>query len=53
MVAMNHREGIDAALRLRAQLPDADRRLLVMHALVAAMQGSLADAWHLQRLARG
>ncbi|KAF1695095.1 type 1 glutamine amidotransferase domain-containing protein [Pseudoxanthomonas daejeonensis] len=47
------REGIDAALRLRRQLPDADRRLLLMHALVAAMQGGVVDAWHLQRLARG
>lgn len=47
------REGMEAALRLRAQLPDADRRLLLMHALVAGMQGRYGEAWHLQRLARG
>ncbi|AKC86960.1 type 1 glutamine amidotransferase domain-containing protein [Pseudoxanthomonas suwonensis] len=47
------RDGIDAALRLRKQLPDADKRLLLMHALVAAMQGHPGDAWRLQRLARG
>lgn len=47
------REGMDAALRLRAQLPAADTRLLLVHALVAAMQGQYGDAWQLQRLARG
>ena len=47
------REGMDAALQLRAQLSTADRRLLLMHALVAGMQGEYADAWRLQRLARG
>lgn len=47
------REGMDAALLLRARLPTADRRLLLMHALVAGMQGSYGEAWQLQRLARG
>lgn len=47
------RGGMDAALQLRGQLPAADRRLLLMHALVAGMQGQYGDAWQLQRLARG
>lgn len=46
-------EGIEAAMALRRQTPDADKRLLLMHALVAAMQGHPGDAWRLQRLARG
>ncbi len=53
VMAVYHREGIDAARALRAALPDADKRLLLMHALVAGMQGRLGDAWHLQALARG
>ena len=47
------REGMDAALQLRARLPAADRRVLLMLALVAGMQGKYGDAWQLQRLARG
>ena len=47
------RQGMDAALALRRRLPGADKRLLLMHALVAAMQGHPGDAWQLQRLARG
>ena len=43
----------EATLQLRARLPAADRRLLLMHALVAGMQGKYGDAWQLQRLARG
>lgn len=53
VMAAYHREGIDAARTLRAALPDADKRLLLMHALVAGMQGRLDDAWHFQALARG
>ena len=47
------REGMDAARALRAALPEADKRLLLMHALVAGMQGRLGEAWHFQTLARG
>ena len=47
------RDGMAAALKLGKSLPGADKRLLLMHALVAAMQGNLGDAYHLQRLARG
>lgn len=47
------RNGMDAALQLRQELPGADKRLLVMHAVVAAMQGRLLDAYRMQRLAHG
>ncbi len=46
-------EGMEAALQLRHQVPGADKRLLLMHALVAGMQGHLRDAYRLQRLAHG
>jgi putative intracellular protease/amidase len=47
------RGGIDAALKARESAPAAGKQLLLMHALVAAMQGRWGDAWHLQRLAHG
>jgi putative intracellular protease/amidase len=53
VLAAYHREGVDAARAVRATHPDADKRLLLMHALVAGMQGRLAEAWRLQALARG
>ena len=53
VMAVYHREGIEAARAARAAQPDADKRLLLMHALVAGMQGRLHEAWHLQALARG
>ncbi|WP_334180459.1 type 1 glutamine amidotransferase domain-containing protein [Pseudoxanthomonas sp.] len=53
ILAAYHRDGIDAARAVRAGHPGADKRLLLMHALVAGMQGQLRDAWHLQSLARG
>lgn len=46
------REGMEAALQLKRQLPQADKRLLLMHALVAAMRGRIGDAYRLQRLAQ-
>jgi len=45
------RGGIAAALEAKRSAPEAGKRLLLMHALVAAMQGRWRDAWHLQRLA--
>ena len=45
--------GYTAAQRLLRQRPDADISLLLMHALVAGMQGAMHDAYQLQRLARG
>lgn len=47
-----HAQGPDAARRLRARLPDADKRLLLLHAVIAAMDGQLVEAWRLQGLAR-
>lgn len=46
------RQGAAAAGRLRRTHPDADRRLILMHALIAGMRGDLGDAFRLQRLAR-
>ena len=47
-----HRDkGMAAALAARAQLPQADKHLLLMHALVAGMQWRLREAWQVQRLA--
>ncbi|MGO1001229.1 type 1 glutamine amidotransferase domain-containing protein [Lysobacter sp. CA196] len=47
-----YREGRAAADRAKAQAAQADRRILLMHALVAAMQYRWRDAFHIQRLAR-
>lgn len=47
-----HAEGIDAALASKATSPHASKHLLLMHAVVAAMQMDLRQAWQLQRLAR-
>jgi putative intracellular protease/amidase len=47
------RDGIKAALAARQSAPDASKRLLLMHAFVATLQGRWGDAWHLQRLAHG
>lgn len=46
------REGREAARKARDATPQADKRLLLMHALVAAMQWRLGDAYALQDLAR-
>lgn len=46
-------DGIDAARRVRHAHPDADKHLLLMHALVAGMGGRLGEAWHLLALALG
>jgi putative intracellular protease/amidase len=53
VLASYHRDGIEAAHTARAARPEADKRLLLMHALVAGMQGRLVEAWHLQALAHG
>lgn len=46
-----HDQGIEAAWRVRAERP-ADRHLLAMHAVVAAMEWRLFDALRLHALAR-
>ena len=53
VLAVYRRDGLDAARAARSALPEADKRLLLMHAVVAAMQGRLREAWQLQALARG
>lgn len=45
-------QGPQAAAIARQGWPQADRRLLLMHALVAAMQGRWVDAYRIQWLAR-
>ena len=47
-----HARGLDEALAQKRTLPRSDKRLLLMHAVVAAMQWRLGQAWQLQRLAR-
>lgn len=48
-----YQQGPDAAAALRAQHPVADKRLLLLHALVALMQGRIGDGYRLQALAHG
>jgi putative intracellular protease/amidase len=52
VLAVYHRDGFEAARRTRDALPGVDRRLLLMHAVVASMQWRLREAWQLQALAR-
>jgi putative intracellular protease/amidase len=52
LLATYHRNGLAAARREQAALPQFDKMLLLMHALVAAMEWRLADAFQLQRLAQ-
>ena len=52
LLAVYQRDGAAAARRAKAQLSNADRRLLLMHALVAGMQSEWRDAWHVLGLAR-
>ncbi|OON64279.1 hypothetical protein B0920_13405 [Massilia sp. KIM] len=51
MLAAYYRGGLAAARA--AQAPQYDRSLVLLHALVAAMQWRVGDAFQLQRLARG
>lgn len=52
LLATFHSEGLEPALALKATSPRASKHLLLMHAMIAAMQFRLADAWDLQKLAR-
>ncbi len=52
VLAAYHRNGAAAAMRERVDHPGADRRLLLMHAVVAGMQGRVSDAYRLQHLGR-
>lgn len=52
VLAAFHAGGWDAARAVQRKLPGHDRSLLLLHALVAAMDWRVADAFTLQRLAR-
>ncbi len=52
LLGIYHRDGLEQALSAKAGAAPADKNLLLMHALVAAMQWRLSEAWELQRLAR-
>lgn len=53
LLALFQRSGLRAALLAKVEGPRSDKRLLLMHALIAAMQWRLGEALALQRLARG
>lgn len=44
-------KGREEALAMRSSLPDADKRLILLHALIAAMNWRLGEAIDVQRLA--
>lgn len=52
VLAAYHMEGDAAAAAVRERHPDADRRLILMHALIAGMQERLGEAYRIQQLAR-
>lgn len=45
-------DGREAARQVRIESPRVERRLILMHALVAGMQMRWSDAWEFQKLAR-
>ena len=47
-----YREGGEAARQARMESPEVERRLILMHAVVAGMQARWSDAWQFQKLAR-
>ena len=51
MLAAYQRGGLAAARTEQAKVPQFDKMLVLMHAVVAAMEWRLADAFQLQRLA--
>jgi hypothetical protein len=52
LLSAYRQHGLAVALTEKAASARSDKRLLLMHALVAAMQWRLGEAWELQRLAR-
>ena len=52
LLGVYYRHGPSAARRSREDSPQLDRGLVLMHAVVAGMQGRWRDAYHMQRLAR-
>lgn len=52
LLATYRRAGLEQALADKQAAPRSSKHLLLMHAVVAAMQWRLGEAWDLQRLAR-
>ena len=52
LLAAYHERGLAAALAQKRETPRSDKRLLLMHALVAAMRWELLRAYRLQQLAK-
>ncbi|MEG3192734.1 type 1 glutamine amidotransferase domain-containing protein [Lysobacter sp. D1-1-M9] len=52
VLASYYRRGPTAAAQAKARWPQADKKLLLMHAFVAAIQGRVGDAYRMQDLAR-
>lgn len=51
LLATYHTHGLQAALDDRGSVPSRDKRLILLHALIALMDGSPERAYHIQRLA--
>lgn len=51
VVAAFHRDGAEAAAAVRDGMGSVDKRLVLMHAVVATMEGRLGEAYRLQQLA--
>ncbi|KFL36526.1 type 1 glutamine amidotransferase domain-containing protein [Arenimonas donghaensis] len=52
LLATYHAQGLAPALARKRQGPRAGKHMLLMHALVSAMQWRLREAWEIQHLAR-
>jgi putative intracellular protease/amidase len=52
VLATYHQHGLPAAIDEKSRLPRVDKKLILMHALVSAMQVRFAEAYALQQLAR-
>lgn len=51
VLAAFHREGAESAAAIRDEMGSIDKRLVLMHAVVAVMHGRLGEAYRLQQLA--
>lgn len=51
LLAAYHGEGLEAALTMRETMRRRDKRLILLHALIALMEGRPVQAYEMQRLA--
>ena len=51
VLAAYHRDGAEAAAAVRDRIGGTDKRLVLMHAVIAAMESRFVEAYQLQRLA--